>query len=130
MKNQAKTFNIKEWIGKHPHNQEIVDNLVAQITLYVKSHYPYKSKTVPFSDWYCGISNDPKNARTAGHKNRKRISELSNHQSFYAFSLSNARKIEETICKNWGLSSCAVFGGVKQNSKWVYVYNLSNSPSQ
>jgi hypothetical protein len=130
MDNQTKIFKIKEWISQHPHNQEIVDNIVAEIIEYVKSHYPKKSKAIPFSDWYCGISNDPENARTAGHKNRKQISELANHKSFYAHSLSNARKIEETICKTWGLGSCAVYGGVKQNSKWVYVYNLSNSPNQ
>jgi hypothetical protein len=130
MDTSKQTFKIKDWILKHPHNQDVVDNLVAEITEYVKSHYPKKSKTFPFSDWYCGISNDPENARTAGHKNRKQISELKNHKAFYAYSLSNARKIEQAICTIWGLGICSIYGGVKQNSKWVYVYNLSNSPTQ
>jgi hypothetical protein len=125
---EKKSFSPKEWTAAHPANMEIVVRVQSEMIDYMQNYC--KGQKIPFisSEWYVGISKDPDKDRTAGHKNRKKLSELVAFKSFYANSLSNARKVEETLCGLMGLSNCAVMGGILQTSKWCYAYHLVASP--
>lgn len=120
-------FALTHWLNQHPCNMEVVEDIVAKISKYVRGTYPAKAK-IDFSEWYVGISNDPDGARTKSHKNRRNLIDLLHYKKFYAHSMSNARHIEMQLCNKWGLNNCATAGGIRPTSKWVYVYHQAQSP--
>ncbi len=120
-------FSLNQWLVEHPFNPNVVSEIATEITKYVRGTYPPKSQA-NFSEWYVGISNDPDGARTASHKKSKNLIRLLHYKKFYAYSMTNARRIEMMLCEKWGLGHCSVAGGIRGTSKWVYVYHYAKSP--
>lgn len=84
-----------QYIKQNPHNEDVVREFIRKIKSHISGHYFFSTD---WHHWYVGISKDPDNDRTKGHKTTKKISELANHARWYVYSLANAREIEKRLC--------------------------------
>jgi predicted GIY-YIG superfamily endonuclease len=84
--------------------------------------YVFENSTlyVEYSNWYCGITNNP-NARKSGHKtNNNKTPALWKH--FNARSVKISLKIETYFHKKGMLDTDDKGGYDKDNSKFIYIY--------
>ena len=123
-----KTFSPLDYIASHPANTAVVNRIMDEIKAYITGYCQNAKIAVVFSDWYVGISQDPDNARTSGHKNRKGLTELTAYKRFGAYTLSNAREVEKSLCCDFKLNNCKTIGKVTEKTKYCYTYHLAGSP--
>lgn len=116
-------FSINKYLQNHPSNKETVEKLKKQILKHIDSCYP-KGVEPNYSDWYVGVTDKTHNRYNA-HKRDRNIDELPNYKKFYAFSMSNARSIESSLCKKFKMGNKNVSGGIYIKSKYNYVFNES-----
>ena len=125
MKN-IKKQSIKEYLENTLENRKTVNRLKQEMKEYIESKYPKQPR---FNNWKVGITHDEKE-RIKGHKSKLQLSELTDFKSFYAYTLKNARTIEEELCTDFKLDRCQWLGKVTLKTKWVYVFNYKRSPKK
>ena len=124
-KSKKEKFSPKKRLETHPPNREVVDKIKKAIVKYIKSKYWFWQRT-KYEEWYVGITHDD-DERIKGHKSTKKLKELQDFKSWQAMSFSNARTTEKELCNEFKLNSCQIIGGVTENTKRVYVYNITQS---
>ena len=127
-KSVPSVFYPIEYMKLHPANMVVVARIAIEIKKYIDSYCRNAKIPIEYEEWYVGISQDPDNARTSSHKNKKSLAKLSAYNKFRAYSFSNARTVEKILCQNFDLNHCNTIGKVTKETKYCYTYHLAGSP--
>jgi hypothetical protein len=114
-------FSINDYLREHPANKETIERVKKQVVKHINSCYK-KGVEPNYSDWYAGVT-DKSHNRYNAHKRDRNIDDLPFYKKFYVFSMSNARNLESSLCKKFGMGNKDISGGIYINSKYLYVFN-------